>query len=166
MGASATGIAAIAGRAEPGLGQRRATMARSHWLVKSEPSTYAWDDLVRDGRTRWDGVRNPLARQHLGSMRRGDLVLYYHSGQGKDVVGIARVAREAYADPTAPDGRWLAVDLEPVRPLVAPVVLAAIKADRKLAGLALVRQPRLSVMPVAAEQFAHILALGRTRSPR
>ena len=141
-------------------------MARSHWLVKSEPSTYAWDDLVRDGRTRWDGVRNPLARQHLGSMRKGDLVLYYHSGKGKDVVGIARVAREAYADPTAPDGGWLAVDLEPVRPLAAAVALAAIKGDRKLAGLPLIRQPRLSVMPVAAEHFARILTLGRTRPPR
>jgi predicted RNA-binding protein with PUA-like domain len=141
-------------------------MARSHWLVKSEPDTYSWDDLVRDGRTRWDGVRNPLARRHLGSMRRGDLVLYYHSGKGKDVVGIARVGREAYPDPTAADGGWLAVDLEPLRPLESPVALAAIKADRQLAGLALIRQSRLSVMPVDAARFARILELGHTKAPR
>ena len=134
-------------------------MARSHWLVKSEPSTYAWDDLVRDGRTRWDGVRNPLARTHLGSMRKGDLVLYYHSGVGKDVVGIARVVRESYPDPA--DARWLAVDLEPLRPLAARVPLAAIKADQRLAGLALIRQPRLSVMPVDAAHFARIVELGK-----
>ena len=85
-------------------------MARAHWLVKSEPGTYSWSDLVRDGRTRWDGVRNPLARSHLEAMRRGDLVLFYHSGEGKEVVGIARVARESYPDPTASDDRWLAVD--------------------------------------------------------
>ena len=136
-------------------------MAHSHWLVKSEPGTYAWGDLVRDGRTRWDGVRNPLARRHLESMRRGDLVLFYHSGEGKDVVGIARVARASYPDPTDGDGRWLAVDLEPVRPLAAPVALAAIKADRRLAGLALIRQPRLSVMPVDAAHFERILELGK-----
>ena len=141
-------------------------MARAHWLVKSEPGTYSWDDLVRDGRTRWDGVRNPLARRHLESMRRGDLVLFYHSGEGKDVVGIARVARESYPDPTAADGRWLAVDLEPLRPLAAPVTLAAIKADRQLAGLALIRQSRLSVMPVDAAHFERIVALGGARAPR
>ena len=141
-------------------------MARAHWLVKSEPGTYSWSDLVRDGRTRWDGVRNPLARSHLEAMRRGDLVLFYHSGEGKEVVGIARVARESYPDPTAPDDRWLAVDLEPVRALADPVALAAIKADRQLAGLALIRQPRLSVMPVDAAHFERILALGGTRAPR
>jgi len=136
-------------------------MAHSHWLVKSEPGTYSWGDLVRDGRTRWDGVRNALARRHLESMRRGDLVLFYHSGEGKDVVGIARVARASYPDPTDGDGRWLAVDLEPVRPLAAPVALAAIKTDRRLAGLALIRQPRLSVMPVDAAHFERILELGK-----
>jgi predicted RNA-binding protein with PUA-like domain len=139
-------------------------MARAHWLVKSEPSTYSWDDLVRDGRTRWDGVRNPLARQHLEAMRAGDLVLFYHSNVGKDVVGIARVVRQSYPDPADP--RWLAVDLEPLRAIAAPVALATIKADAKLADLALVRQSRLSVMPVAAAHFARLLKLGRTRAPR
>src|SRR5690606_18692611 len=105
------------------------------WLVKSEPDAYAWDDLVRDGRTVWDGVRNALARRHLAAMRRGDLVLYYHSNVGKEVVGVARVVREAYPDPTARSGDWLAVDLEPVKPLAKPVSLAAIKADPALAGL-------------------------------
>jgi predicted RNA-binding protein with PUA-like domain len=139
-------------------------MARSHWLVKSEPGTYAWQQLVADGRTVWDGVRNPLARQHLAAMRRGDLVLYYHSSVGKEVVGIARVVREGHPDPKDP--KWLAVDLEPVKPLATPVSLAAIRADSSLAGLALVRQPRLSVMPVAKEHFARILALGGTKAPR
>jgi len=141
-------------------------MAPAHWLVKSEPSSYSWADLVREGRARWDGVRNPLARRHLDAMRKGDLVLYYHSGAGKDVVGIARVARAAYPDPTAPGGSWLAVDLEPVRPLAAPVGLAAIKADAQLEGLALIRQSRLSVMPVAPAHFARILAVSGTKAPR
>lgn len=141
-------------------------MARACWLVKSEPDAYAWDDLVRDGRTVWDGVRNALARRHLAAMRRGDLVLYYHSNVGKEVVGVARVVREAYPDPTARSGDWLAVDLEPVKPLAKPVSLAAIKADPALAGLPLIRQSRLSVMPVERAHFDHILALGETRPPR
>lgn len=141
-------------------------MARSYWLVKSEPGVYGWARLVAEGRTAWDGVRNALARQHLAAMRRGDLVLYYHSQIGKEVVGIARVARPSYPDPTDASGRWLAVDLEPVAPLAAPVPLAAIRAERALAGLALLRNPRLSVMPVAAPQFERILALGGTRAPR
>jgi predicted RNA-binding protein with PUA-like domain len=141
-------------------------MARSHWLVKSEPSTYAWSRLVKDGRTVWDGVRNPLARQHLAAMREGDLVLYYHSNVGKEVVGIARVARESYPDPKDASGKWLAVDLEPVRPLAEPVTLAAIKDDGKLAGLALIKQSRLSVMPVSKAHFERILALAKTKAPR
>jgi len=131
-----------------------------HWLVKSEPFKYAWADLVRDGRTCWDGVRNALARRHLGEMRVGDRVLYYHSNEGKEVVGVARVARAAYPDPTSADPRWLAVDLVPVRPLPSPVSLAAIKTDPRLAGIALVRQSRLSVMPIEPDHFARILALG------
>ena len=138
-------------------------MARSHWLVKSEPGTYAWQQLVADGRTVWDGVRNPLARQHLAAMRRGDLVLYYHSSVGKEVVGIARVVREGHPDPKDP--KWLAVDLEPVKPLATPVSLAAIRADPSLAGLALVRQPRLSVMPVSAAHWRTICAMGGWREP-
>jgi predicted RNA-binding protein with PUA-like domain len=136
------------------------------WLVKTEPSTYSWDDLVRDGGTRWDGVRNPLARNHLAAMAKGDLVLVYHSGDAKAVRGIAKVARAAYPDPSADDERWLAVDLAPVRPLAEPVPLAAVKKDAKLGGLALVRQSRLSVMPVPDAAFERILALGKTRSPR
>lgn len=139
-------------------------MARAHWLVKSEPSTYSWQQLVDDGRTVWDGVRNPTARQHLGAMGKGDLVFFYHSGVGKDVVGIARVVRAAYPDPK--DGDWLAVDLEPVKPLAKPVSLATIKTDPKFAGFALVRMSRLSVMPVAPAHFERILALAGTKAPR
>jgi predicted RNA-binding protein with PUA-like domain len=139
---------------------------RQHWLVKTEPSTYSWSDLVRDGGTRWDGVRNPLARNHLAAMRKGDLVLVYHSGDEKAVVGIAKAKGVAYPDPAADDPRWLAIDLGPVRPVAKPVALAAIKQDRKLSGMPIVRQGRLSVMPVSAAEFAHILALGGTRSPR
>lgn len=146
------------------IGLGSAPMARSYWLVKSEPSSYAWERLVKDGGTVWDGVRNPLARQHLAAMRKGDLVLYYHSNVGKEVVGIARVVREAHPDPK--DVRWLAVDVEPVRPLAEPVSLATIKADPKLADLALVRQSRLSVMPVSKAHFERILALGKTKAPR
>jgi predicted RNA-binding protein with PUA-like domain len=134
--------------------------------VKTEPSTYSWSDLVRDGGTRWDGVRNPLARNHLGAMRKGDLVLVYHSGDEKAVVGIAKAAGVAYPDPAADDPRWLAIDLAPLRPLAKPVALAAIKAERKLAGMALVRQGRLSVMPATDAEFARVLALGGTRAPR
>ena len=141
-------------------------MPRSYWLVKSEPAKYAWAQLVRDGRTVWDGVRNALARQHLAAMRRGDLVLYYHSNEGKEIVGIARVVRESHPDPTADDPKWLAVDLEPVRPLAEPVTLAAIKADTRLEGLALIRQSRLSVLPVSSPHFDHILKLGKTKAPR
>lgn len=141
-------------------------MRRSYWLMKSEPTTYPWEQLVKDGRTVWDGVRNPLARQHLAAMREGDLVLYYHSNVGKEVVGIARVVRPAYPDPKDASGRWLAVDLEPVRPLAAPVSLATIKADRTLTGVALVKQSRLSVMPISPEHFERILALAKTKAPR
>lgn len=143
-------------------------MARAHWLVKSEPSTYSWDDLVREGGTRWDGVRNPVARGHLAAMKKGDLVLVYHSGEGKCVVGIARVAREAYPDPTSADGKWTAVDLEPVKPLKRPVTLAEIRGERALGDLPLVRQPRLSVMPVPKAQYERLLDLGNApaRAPR
>jgi predicted RNA-binding protein with PUA-like domain len=141
-------------------------MARAHWLVKSEPSTYAWETLVEEGRTCWDGVRNPAARNHLRGMKRGDLVLFYHSGGGKEVVGVARVAREAYPDPTADDERWVAVDLAPVGPLSLPVPLAAIKAEPRLGDMPLVRQGRLSVMPVTPAQFERVLRMGKTSPPR
>jgi predicted RNA-binding protein with PUA-like domain len=134
-------------------------MARGHWLVKSEPSTYGWERFAAEGGTRWDGVRNPTARRNLGEMQQGDAVLFYHSGEGKEVVGLARVAREAYPDPA--DAAWLAVDLEPVRALGRPVPLAELKADRALAKLPMLRQPRLSVVPVTKPEFDHILGLAK-----
>ena len=136
------------------------------WLVKSEPATYAWDDLVRDGSTCWDGVRNAQARNHLAAMRKGDLVLYYHSGESREVVGLARVTRPAYPDPTSRDPRWLAVDLAPVKRLGRPVPLSQIKQDASLAGIALVRHSRLSVMPIDAAAFARILGLGGDKAAR
>ena len=141
-------------------------MARSYWLVKSEPDAYAWSDLVRDGSTYWDGVRNAQARNNLLAMRVGDLVLYYHSNVGKDVVGIARVTRAAYPDPTTDDERWVVVDVAPVQPLVEPVSLAQIKADAALASIPLVKQSRLSVMPIDKPAFERILKLGKTRLRR
>ena len=140
-------------------------MARGFWLVKSEPNQYAWDDLVRDGWTYWDGVRNHTARNHLAAMGKGDLVLYYHSNEGKEVVGVARVRRESYPDPTADDERWVVVDLEPVRALAEPVSLSTIKADARLRDIPLVRQSRLSVMPLPKPAFDRILALGGTKLP-
>jgi predicted RNA-binding protein with PUA-like domain len=134
---------------------------RRHWLVKSEPGAYSWERLVREGHTVWDGVRNAQARNHLAEMGRGDPVLFYHSGDAKEVVGIAKVARKAYPEPGAGDPRWVAVDLAPLRALRRPVSLAEIKADRSLAGIALVRQSRLSVMPLERGDYDRILALGK-----
>ena len=141
-------------------------MARSYWLVKSEPFKYAWDELVEDGSTYWDGVRNYEARNHLASMKKGDLALYYHSNEGKEVVGVARITRTAYQDPTTKDERWVVVDLEPVVPLKWPVTLAEIKADASLAEIQLVRRGRLSVVPVTKPEFQRILKLGKTSIPR
>ena len=140
-------------------------MARveSHWLVKSEPGTYGWADLVKDGKTRWDGIRNAQARNNLQAMRVGDRVLFYHSGEGKEIVGVAKVVKPAYPDPTTDDERWVVVDLAPVVPLRAPVSLADVKKDAALAQVPLVRQGRLSVMPIEARAFARILALGKTK---
>ena len=141
-------------------------MARSYWLVKSEPFKYAWDELVEEGSTCWDGVRNYEARNHLASMQKGDLALYYHSNQGKEVVGVARITRTAYQDPTTKDERWVVVDLEPVVPLKRPVTLAEIKADASLGEIQLVRRGRLSVVPVTKPEFQRILKLGKTSIPR
>jgi len=138
-------------------------MARGQWLVKSEPSTYSWDDLLRDGQTVWDGVRNPEARNHLAGMKRGDSVLFYHSGDGKAVVGLAKVVRESFPDPKADDPKWLAVELAPVKPFARAVTLAEIKADRSLAKIPLVTRSRLSVMPLDAKAFERIVALGSKR---
>ncbi len=140
-------------------------MAKGHWLVKSEPSTYGWERLVKEGRTRWDGVRNPTARRNLEGMKRGDPVLFYHSGADKAVVGIARVCAEAYPDPTAAGQAWLAVDVEPVRPLARPVALAELRADRALAGLPMLRQPRLSVVPLTKDEFDRIVERSEQAAP-
>jgi len=131
----------------------------AYWLVKSEPNTYAYADLERDGRTVWDGVRNNAAAQHLRAMKVGDEVLYYHSQEGLAVVGVAKVAKEAFPDPSDPSGRFVAVELVPERPLKRPVTLTEMKAEPKLAGMAMLRQGRLSVSPVSPEERATILAM-------
>jgi predicted RNA-binding protein with PUA-like domain len=133
--------------------------------VKSEPSTYSWDDLVRDGRTVWDGVRNPEARNNLAAMAKGDLALVYHSGDDKAVVGIAKVTRAAFPDPKADDPKWLAIELAAVKPLPRAVTLAEIKAEARLAKIPLVTRSRLSVMPIEPDAFDAIVALS-TRTPR
>ena len=138
-------------------------MARSYWLVKSEPFKYSWDELVKDGSTYWDGVRNAQARNNLRAMKKGDLALYYHSNEGKEVVGVAKITQEAYQDPTTPDDRWVVVDVAPVKPMKRNVTLAMIKEDPKLEGIALVKQSRLSVMPIEKEHFERILVLGETK---
>lgn len=138
-------------------------MPRQHWLIKSEPSQYSWPQLVRDGKTMWEGVRNFEARNNLRGMKAGDLCLYYHSNDGKEIVGIARVAREAYPDPTAPAEDWSVVDVEPVAPIKQPVSLDDIKGDPALTDIALLKRSRLSVVPVSKEHFDHILQLGKTR---
>jgi len=132
-----------------------------HWLVKQEPSAYSWDDFVKDGKTAWTGVRNFQARNNLQAMRRGDRVLYYHSVTGKCVMGEAEVVGEAYPDPTAKEDGWVCVDLAPLKPLRRPVTLDEIKADKGLEKIALLRQSRLSVMPLAADEYRGIMALGR-----
>jgi predicted RNA-binding protein with PUA-like domain len=131
----------------------------AHWLVKSEPSAYSWSKLVSEGRTAWDGVRNFQARNNLAAMRNGDSVFFYHSVDDKQVVGVARVVREAYPDKTSDEDGWLAVDLEPAEALANPVSLEQIKADARLGDIALVRQGRLSVMPVSAEESRAIMSL-------
>jgi predicted RNA-binding protein with PUA-like domain len=134
------------------------------WLVKQEPSSYSWADFVGDGKTTWTGVRNFAARNNLRKMRTGDEVLFYHSGEEKAVVGIAKVTRTAYPDPTAKEGDWSTVDLAAVKPLARPVTLREIKANSRLKGIPLVRQSRLSVMPLAEPEFREIvnMAEGRT----
>ena len=134
-----------------------------HWLVKQEPESYSWSTFVKDGSTAWTGVRNFQARNHLRAMKKNDLVLYYHSVSEKQIVGIARVKREAYPDPTAEEGDWSSVDLVPFKSLKAPVSLVTLKEDRILKTLPLVRQSRLSVSPVSPEQFTRVLELGQTK---
>ncbi|MEO3404607.1 EVE domain-containing protein [Mucilaginibacter sp. CAU 1740] len=131
-----------------------------HWLVKSEPFKYSWEKFNKDGRTFWDGVRNYQARNNLRAMQEGDLVLFYHSNEGKEIVGVAKVVKEAYQDPTTDDTNWVVVDLSPVETLKTPVTLEQIKADPKLQDIGLVRQGRLSVMGMKREEFDYILELG------
>jgi predicted RNA-binding protein with PUA-like domain len=131
-----------------------------YWLVKSEPFKYSWDMLVRDGSTVWDGVRNNQAAQYLRAMKIGDELLFYHSNEGLAVVGIARVAGEHFIDPGDPKGRFPAVTVAPVRALATPVTLAAMKAEPRLAGMAMFRQFRLSVVPISDDEWATILAMG------
>jgi len=131
----------------------------AYWLVKSEPNTYAYADLERDGRTVWDGVRNNAAALHLKAMKVGDEVFYYHSQEGLAVVGVAKVAKEAFPDASDPTGRFVAVELVPERPLKRPVTLAEMKAEPKLAGMAMLRQSRLSVSPISSDEWATILKM-------
>lgn len=133
---------------------------KNYWMVKQEPTAYSWEQFVKDGGTAWTGVRNFQARINLRAMRRGDEVLYYHSVVGKEVVGIAKVAREAYPDPTADEEGWVCVDLAPVRALKAPVTLETIKATPALKDIKLLRQSRLSVMPLTAGEFVTIVSVG------
>ena len=134
-----------------------------HFLAKSEPDVYPWDRLVTEKKARWDGVRNFEARNNLRAMKKGDLVLFYHSNEGKAVVGVAKVVREAYADPTAEEGDWSCVDLAPVKALAVPVTLAQIKADAALADIALIKRSRLSVVAITPAHFARVLKLGKTK---
>jgi len=134
-----------------------------YWLVKSEPDAFSWDQQVANKVEPWTGVRNNTARLNLRAMKRGDLAFFYHSNVGKEIVGVVRVAREAYPDPTAESGDWVCVDMEAVGPMPNPVTLAQIKADPKLADLALVRQSRLSVLPVAKPHWDRICRMGGWR---
>lgn len=134
----------------------------NYWLVKSEPDAYGWHHFIKQGRAVWDGVRNYQARNNLKAMQSGDQVLFYHSVTNPAVVGLAKVAREAYQDPTVPDDpRWVVVELEPVMPLESPVSLAKIKSEPLLANIGLIKQSRLSVMPVRPDEFELILRMGQ-----
>ncbi len=135
----------------------------AYWLVKSEPDAFSWDQQVANRIEPWTGVRNHMAKNNLKAMKKGDLAFFYHSNIGKEIVGVVRVAREAYPDATAQSGDWVAVDMEAVSPVPRPVTLAAMKADPALEGLALIRLSRLSVVPVSAAHWAHICGLGGWR---
>jgi len=136
----------------------------AYWLVKSEPSAYSWENLVKEKQTVWSGVRNYAARLHLRNMKKGDEVLFYHSNEGTDIVGIAKVAKECYQDPTTDDDRWVAVDLKPHKKLKKPVSLATIKKDKRLSEMALVRIGRLSVQPVTDKEWKTIMELAEEKS--
>ena len=133
----------------------------NYWLVKSEPEKYSWEKFNKDGRTFWDGVRNYAARNNMRAMKEGDLVFFYHSNEGKEIVGIAKVVKEAYQDPTTDDTNWVVVELSPVEPLKNPVTLAQVKAEPMLKDLELVRLGRLSVSAVKQAEFDKILEMSR-----
>jgi predicted RNA-binding protein with PUA-like domain len=136
--------------------------SKSYWLVKQEPSKYSWETFMKDGKTYWDGVRNYQARNNLQAMKKGDQVFFYHSVTGKEIMGIAQVTREAYPDPTTDDSRWVVVDLKPIKSLVHPVSLEEVKIHKDLQETALVKQSRLSVMPITKKESQTILKLGKT----
>jgi len=132
----------------------------AYWLVKSEPFKYSWDKFNEDKQTMWDGVRNYAARNNLKAMKKGDKVFWYHSNEGLEIVGIAKVAKEFYQDPTTDDANWVVVDLKPFKKLKKPVILETVKTDKRLANMALVRLGRLSVQPVTDEEYKIIMELG------
>ena len=134
-----------------------------HWLMKSEPDVFGWDDLVRDGEGYWDGVRNPTAAMHMRAMKKGDQVLFYHSNIGLEAVGIMTISGEAEPDRTDKTGRWVAVKVKPVRPLKTPVSLKAIKAEPRLADLPMIRQSRLSVVPIDDAQWAVLMEMAQAK---
>jgi predicted RNA-binding protein with PUA-like domain len=138
-------------------------MAKQYWLVKQEPEAYSWQTFLKEGRTAWTGVRNFQARRNLRTMKKGDLVMFYHSVSEKQIVGLARVEREYYPDPTATEGDWSAVDLVPIKALKKPVSLEAVKADKALKEMPLVRQSRLSVTPLTEAQFQRLLERAETK---
>ena len=142
---------------------RFTTSAMQYWLVKQEPEKYPWSQFVKENGTYWDGVRNYQARNNLRAMKKGDHVFFYHSVSERAVVGVAKVTREAYPDPTAKKGDWSMVDLKPIKSMVEPVTLEQIKAESKLSEIALIKQSRLSVMPLRAPEFRRILQLGQTK---
>lgn len=138
-------------------------MAKNYWLVKSEPDSYSWAMFVKEGKAAWTGVRNYQARNNLRAMKKGDLVLFYHSVSEKQVVGLARVEKDSYPDPTATEGDWSAVDLAPVKALAKPVTLETIKGDKLLKDMPLVRNSRISVTPLTEAQFGRLMALAETK---
>lgn len=135
----------------------------NYWLIKSEPDTYSWEDFVKEGQTLWNGVRNYAARNHLRAMKKGDLAFWYHSNEGKNIVGIAKVIKEHYPDPTATEGDWSVVDFKPLKKLKKTVTLEQIKADKRLQNMALVRLGRLSVQPVTEAEFSIVMELAETK---
>ena len=136
---------------------------KSFWIIKQEPSQYNWKQFEKDRETYWDGVRNYKARNNLKNMKKGDNLLFYHSVVGKEIVGIAEGTREAYPDPTTDDERWVVVDLKPIKPFKVPVTLEEIKAHKELSQIALIKQARLSVMPITKKEFQILLKLGKTK---